>query len=89
MYSQDLCNVGFLLPPGLQQHMLEKSNRSTGQCDELHYHLLICSLPALACHRKLDENDFKLMISRSVGALSAGVPSVGGFLAGFMIGLRI
>ncbi|MEW5311091.1 MAG: hypothetical protein WDW38_002834 [Sanguina aurantia] len=38
---------------------------------------------------KVDENDFRTLVSRSVGALSAGVPSVGGFLAGFMIGLRL
>ncbi|GLC33227.1 hypothetical protein PLESTF_000155700 [Pleodorina starrii] len=37
---------------------------------------------------KVDADDFKPLISKGLGALSQGVPSAGGFLAGFMLAIR-
>ncbi|EFJ49203.1 hypothetical protein VOLCADRAFT_104420 [Volvox carteri f. nagariensis] len=37
---------------------------------------------------KVDADDFKPLVSKGLGALSQGVPSVGGFLAGFLMALR-
>ncbi|GIL76056.1 hypothetical protein Vretimale_5689 [Volvox reticuliferus] len=37
---------------------------------------------------KVDVDDFKPIVSKGLGALSQGVPSVGGFLAGFLLALR-
>ncbi|GAX77693.1 hypothetical protein CEUSTIGMA_g5136.t1 [Chlamydomonas eustigma] len=38
---------------------------------------------------KLDELDFKKFVNHGLGVLSAGVPSIGGFLAGFLLGLKM
>eukprot|EP01024_Parvocaulis_polyphysoides_P063424 TRINITY_DN731_c0_g1_i1.p1 TRINITY_DN731_c0_g1~~TRINITY_DN731_c0_g1_i1.p1 ORF type:complete len:173 (-),score=22.21 TRINITY_DN731_c0_g1_i1:443-961(-) len=37
---------------------------------------------------KLDQEDLKLFIKNNIGVLSVGVPSVGGFLFGLLLGLR-
>jgi uncharacterized membrane protein (Fun14 family) len=37
---------------------------------------------------KLDATDFKAVVKKSLGILSQGVPSVGGFLSGLMLGLK-
>ena len=37
---------------------------------------------------KLDERDFKLISTKGLSLLSQGVPSVGGFLAGFVLAMR-
>ncbi len=38
--------------------------------------------------RKFDASDFKSLVASGLAVLSEGVPSVGGFLAGFALGLR-
>ncbi|PNH09866.1 hypothetical protein TSOC_003466 [Tetrabaena socialis] len=37
---------------------------------------------------KVDHNDFKPIVNEGLAALATGVPSIGGFLAGFMLALR-
>mmetsp|Transcript_29178 Transcript_29178/g.64504 ORF Transcript_29178/g.64504 Transcript_29178/m.64504 type:complete len:243 (+) Transcript_29178:54-782(+) len=38
---------------------------------------------------KLDQEDFKSYMKDGLGVLAAGVPSVGGFLAGFVLGIKM
>ena len=40
------------------------------------------------CCRKFDASDLKSLLASGLAVLSEGVPSVGGFLAGFALGLK-
>lgn len=42
----------------------------------------------VAACRKLDANDFKHIVNNGLGVLSQGVPSVGGFLGGFLLAIK-
>eukprot|EP00955_Chlamydomonas_euryale_P000211 2243-Chlamydomonas_euryale.AAC.4 len=38
---------------------------------------------------KVDQSDFKHYVNKGLGVMTLGVPSAGGFLAGFMLGVRM
>ncbi|KAG2500305.1 hypothetical protein HYH03_001882 [Edaphochlamys debaryana] len=53
-----------------------------------HVHSTVSQVLDVNKDGKIDHNDFKPLMSNFLGAISQGVPSVGGFLAGFLLAIR-
>ncbi|PNW70073.1 hypothetical protein CHLRE_17g704600v5 [Chlamydomonas reinhardtii] len=53
-----------------------------------HVHSTVSNVLDVNKDGKLDANDFKHIVNNGLGVLSQGVPSVGGFLGGFLLAIK-